>query len=169
MWGANYGNLSAGLKASSWNAKMKFLGACIKPIAGFRWSRWPYQESAAAKLDGVQTAMISKLLNLRPLPGEQHLTFFRRRSRVCRGRAESAGRWSENWRKHVVTWQLHLERGHDGGGWAHKLMPWRGEHWLAQRRVEASRGGLSLTGTRSQSGRPAVRWHGGIKAARTRA
>ena len=62
MWGAYYGNVRCGLQQAPVKAQLRFLSTCVRPIAGFRWSRWPFHESSAARLDRVQTNMIGHLL-----------------------------------------------------------------------------------------------------------
>ena len=122
------------------------------------------------RLDGVQVAMISRLIDIKPRPGKESVPYFRRRARASGQIANQVGRWSQAWRGHVLTWQQHMDRAHDSRGWAHRLVGWRAEAWLNQRRIDASHGGtLNRMRTRNQSGRPSVRWFEGVKAAKANA
>ena len=147
---------------------MRFLASCVKPVAGFRWTRWPYQRAYACRLDAVQTGMISRLENVRPRLMETPLDFFMRRARRCSQLATRYGRWSASWRHHVCTWHAHLERAHDEGTWSHKLKDHHDENWLLERRAEAARENSSMSrlNLRSTPGRPSMRWFEGLNAAK---
>ena len=168
MWGSFFGNLQPGLLDASQKARMRFLASCVKPVAGFRWTRWPYQKAYACRLDAVQTGMISRLEHVRPRRGEQPLDFFVRRARRCSQLATTYGRWSASWRRQVCTWHAHLERAHDEGTWGHKLRHYHDESWLLERRAEAARqySCMSRLNIRAICGRPTKRWSEGLSTAR---
>ena len=167
MWASFYANLQPGLKNASTKAKRNFLNGCIRPIASFRWSRWPFQTTYANKLDGLQVNMAARLFDIKPRTQEDLLSFYERRGQHSRQMIDAWGRWSLQWRNHVKSWNDHVMRAHDTGAWSHKLLDWHGEAWLQERRVEASHGGMmSRTGTRAQAGRPATRWFEGLVSAR---
>ena len=97
MWGCFYGNLQPGLRKASPQARMRFLNSCVRSVASFRWSRWPFQSSYADRLNGVHSQMVSQLFPVEKLSHEDALSFFLRRARVCRNIAAASGRWSERW------------------------------------------------------------------------
>ena len=167
MWGSFYANQHPALKKASLKGKQKFLTGCIRPVAAFRWTRWPFQSTYASRLDSVQTNMVGRLIDVTPNAQEDAQCYFRRRRHICRQIATSWGPWSSQWKRHVVTWGQHIERAHDSCLWSHKLIGWRGEGWLHERCVENSQdGALNRTATRLVAGRPATRWHEGFAAAK---
>ena len=160
MWGSFYRNLQPGLRGASQKARLGFLSSSIKPVASFRWSRWPFQASYAKRLDYVQTSMIGRLENIRPRLGEEPSCFFRRRAQRCNQLANISGKWSCSWRRHVCTWRAHLERGHDQHAWAHKFFNHQAEEWLSTDSCSSSR-----LRTRVCPGRPSTRWFEGVHSA----
>ena len=93
IWAAYWSNASEGLRRSSLRAQRKFLNTSIRPVAGFRWSRWPWQRTYADRLDRLQRAVISCMRPIRPLPGEVPARYFRRRTRACSRVATECGKW----------------------------------------------------------------------------
>ena len=126
----------------------------------------PFQTTYAAKLDGVQDHMLARLLQVRRLPGEDVDRYYCRRRQLCRQLAAQTGKWSTEWAQASCLWGSHVQRGHDPGSWSTPIYQWHGRDWLQAQRLRASRAGR--LGTRSISGRPAVRWFEGLEAAKQR-
>ena len=166
MWRGFYGNLSAGLLAAPEHAKLRFLNSCISSIPAFRWSRWPYQESYAARLDSQQRHMIAVLMQIKPRPNEPFETFAHRRHISCGKLASKHGRWSQRWAQSVCTWSDHVSRKHDSLFWSGPILDWHGESWISLQRLLASVGFESRTGTRAYRGKVHRRWEDSVSKAR---
>ena len=65
MWRSFYGNFGKSMWQAPLKNKLGLLNKAVLPIASYRMSRWPYQTTAANRLDKTQTKMISILLGLR--------------------------------------------------------------------------------------------------------
>ena len=162
MWGSFYANLQPGLLAAHLDARMRFLSGCVRPIGRFKWSRWPYQGSYAKRLDGIQVAMISRLVLCPPDAQEAPLAYFGRRARYCGRLADASGRWSMQWRRQTIEWDAHIRRAHDPLVLSHTIIDWKSEAYLLSLRANFPSGGsLSRTITRTGPGRPATRWFEG--------
>ena len=168
MWRAFFGNLSTGLLQASDRAKFRFLQASVKSVAAFRWARWPFQQSYAAKLDRTQRKMIGHLLQIRPRPDESVDEFVQRRHSITSRKARHMGLWSLSWAGSCVSWNAHVTRRHDDRAWSHHLLCYHDLEWLAAQRhaMSAGRGG-SRTGTRVRQGKPQRRWQEGVELAAT--
>ena len=166
MWRCFFGNLVGGLLGASQGARMRFLTSSVAAIPAFRWSRWPFQKTYAAKLDSVQTVMTGILIDCHSRPGEDLSHFFCRR-RLLSGRlAAKRGRWSKQWANSIKQWHAHVERGHDASAWSGRLLHWHASEWLHQQRVQASRGTrLNRTHAREYHGKVHRRWHEGHQEA----
>ena len=117
MWRAFYANRVPGLLRAPLATRARFLDSVIRPVACFRWSRWPFQATYAARLDSTQSHMLAKLVHVSPRPGEDRKAFFLRRSRFCAQILNNRARWSATWAKHCVDWKAHLDRAHDTKSW----------------------------------------------------
>ena len=161
VWAGFFANLQPGLMKSPLQTRVRFLQSCVRPIAGFRWSRWPFQRTYAARLDGIQAGMVAKLQRVERHVGEMDADFFARRRQM------SFGLWSKSWAKSCMTWEAHILRAHDPGSWSHRIFSWKAESWMHAQRLAASSGSsLARTNTRASQGRPATRWYEGLTAAK---
>ena len=169
LWGALFANLQPALLKSPLPVRLRFMQQCLRPIGKFKWTRWPYHTAYAARLDGIQSYMVSKMLDMKPARGEASADFFLRRRRESSRIARNSGKWSRDWAKSNRDWQAHIERNHDPGTWSKPLCDWKGHSWLAGRRVASSKADArSRTESRARSGRPCQRWADGVAAAITR-
>ena len=160
MWACFYANLSPSLRSASFKAKMNFLQRCVKPLAAWKWSQWPFTKTGAIKLDQCQTHMISILVPVHALAHEQPLDYFARRSRICGRMAKSAGKWSIQWAESLPKWKGHYERDHSNCEWNPAIATWHDQCWLeAQRRNYTGANATTRTRTRSTIGRVLARWH----------
>ena len=167
MWKCFYANLNGGLRTSSKATKLRFLDACVRPLAAWKWARWPWQKTAATRLDQTQTHMIAILCPVQPRPREEPLEFFRRRSLLTGRIAAAAGRWSKSWAKAVVGWHGHYTRDHAGCKWAPAISAWHDREWLAERRLRHTGANKTTrTNTRATQSRVHVRWLDGLEAAK---
>lgn len=158
MWRSFLGNLSSSLFSSHPNIKLKFLNSCISSIPSFPWARWPYQDTYAATLDSVQGHMIAVLMQLKPRSQESLEAFTRRRHCYCGKLASKHGRWSQQWARSICSWRDHAGRRHDPGSWPSPVLDWHGADWITQRRLLASSGLASRTGTRAGRGKVHKHW-----------
>ena len=166
MWGGFFKNLRPSLLMSPPKHRCHYLQSCVRPVGAFRWSRWPFQSSYAARLDGMQNHMLARLLQTNRLPGEDTDCYFRRRRAICRRLSAKIGRWSDSWARAVCTWVGHVQRGHDPGSWTAPLYSWHAAEWLQLQRVASWPGSSSSRlGTRAGPGRPATRYFEGAKLA----
>ena len=163
LWGSFYANARPSLLKSPLASRMRFLETCVKTVASFRWSRWPFQATYANRLNGIQNHMMARLLQITPDSGEDIDTYFSRRRRLSAQMSRRQGKWSVAWAKSCVTWEAHVLRGHDPGSWAKRIYEWHGQQWLQEQRLQQGRRG---TGTRAGPGRPATRYHEGVAVAR---
>ena len=103
------------------------------------------------------------------LPGEEHVDFLRRRSRLAMAQCRLAGEWHLRYAARVCAWQDHLARPANARSWAACLMHHRGKNWLIARRLLAGSplvfGGRA--GTRTLLGCVNTRWHDGAELARS--
>ena len=163
MWRCFYGNLSAGLKASSNKAKMRFLQSSVSSIPSFRWSRWPHQDTCKTTLDATQRHMIGILTGCRPSPEEPFEKFRKRRHKLTNRLAAKHGKWSKSWACKVKSWGDHVYRNHDPATWSASLLRFHGEDWLQQQRVRSSGIAESRTNTRAYRGHVHRRWQQGYE------
>ena len=120
--------------------------------------------------------MVAICCRERPLPGEDPLTFLRRRRRSAAGVCKRTGKWSTWWFRRACAWDQHLSRHENQRSWAARLRTFRGRTWLQERRAaflgtatgnsQVGSCNAGRTGTRTFPGRPYVRWHDGIEYAR---
>ena len=164
MWRGFFGNLSAGLLASSEQTKLRFLNSCIASIPAFRWARWPYQASYADRLDRLQRHMIGTLMQCKPKANESFEDFSRRRHIFCGKLASKHGRWSQQWAQSLRNWSAHVDSQHDPGSWSCPIVNWHDEIWLASRRFWRSSLGESRTQTRRYRGKVHKRWEASLVA-----
>ena len=166
LWAALWANCSDGLRRSSDRAQSRFMRTCLQPIAGFRWSRWPWQQAYAQRLDALQRHMINCIRPVRPAQGEDIDSYVKRRSATCGRVAHHWGRWSRLWAKDIIKWEEHIFRANDPKNWCLPLRQWHGEAWLRQQRFDNSAAShWGRTRTRAFPGHPATRWHEGVRAA----
>lgn len=165
MWRSFFGNLSSGLLASHPNTKLRFLNSCISAIPSFRWACWPYQDTYAATLDSVQRHMIAVLMQVRPRSEASFEAFAQRRHIYCGKIASKHGRWSRQWARSICSWKDHVDRRHDPGSWSSPVLEWHGTDWITQRRLLASSGLESRTGTRASRGKVHQRWEESLSKA----
>ena len=163
MWRSFFGNMSRGLGGATQKAKMRFLRTSISPIAGFRWSRWPFQDTYAASLDRIQRRMISALMQIKPAPHEGLDDFVKRRHIISGKVATKSGRWSHMWAQSIGKWNDHVQRKHDPTTWSAPLLEWHGPEWLQlQRLIASSSTQESRTNTRAYRGKVHRRWSEGL-------
>ena len=163
-----FANLDLGLRKASPTAKMRFLSACILPIARARWSRWPYQATYADRLDRMQRKMLSCLFGIRPREDEPIDAFQERRRQESSAMARGMGLWSSEWARSVCNWASHVDRDHDPFTWSKPLLGWRDSNWLFLRRLMNSAINESRTRTRAGRGKIHRRWADGLDIAKTR-
>ena len=160
---AFFGNLKPGLLKSSKAAKLRFLKSSVVSISRFRWSRWPYTRTTAAKLDAVQRRFLYSLFPVRPHRDEPLQEFFERRHRVAGRLATSTGRWSELWATDMTNWHAHVNRGHDENAWSLRILNWKNHDWLSLQRLLHSAFGEPRTNTGIARGKVHRRWEEGIE------
>ena len=159
MWRCFFGNYSAGLKAASFKAKMRFLSSSVSAIPSFRWSRWPYQQTYKETLDSIQRRMIGILMGWRPSSEESFEQFRQRRHTLSSRLARQHGTWSQNWIGKVRSWGKHVHRNHDAATWSFSLLRFHDDDWIQQQRLLSSAPGESRTKTRAYHGKVHRRWH----------
>ena len=163
MWGAFWANAgSAGSEKLSVPFRLKLLLRAVLPILDFRCSRWPPQATVATEIDATQRKMVALMLRLTPMPCEDARQFVRRRGRAARSLCIRIGLWSARWYKRATAWDAHVRRGHNVSSWSARLVDFRGEKFLAERRADNN----GRTATRTNSGFVCRRWHDGISFAR---
>ena len=166
MWTCFYANLSPALRSASFKAKMGFLQRCVRPLAAWKWSQWPFTKTAATKLDQCQTHMIAVLNPVQQLSHESPLEFFARRSRLCGRMAKTAGKWSLQWARSLPKWKGHYERDHAQCRWNPSIAAWHDNIWLeAQRMEHTGANATTRTRTRAKTGRVLARWHESLEHA----
>ena len=162
-----YANLTAGLLRAPAAAKYQFLNTCVRTVGSFRWSRWPYAKTYAAKLDRLQRTFLTSLMQIKRRSGESHDAFTQRRHLLGGRLATACGRWSAAWAASVVSWDAHVRRAHDPGAWSHVLLGLQADSWLTWHRFWHSSRGESRTRTRVYHGRVQQRWSAGVELARS--
>ena len=166
MWACFYANLSPALRTASFKAKMGFLQRCVRPLAAWKWSQWPFTKTMATKLDQCQTHMIAILNPVQPLGHESPLEYFSRRSCLCGRTAKRIGKWSVQWAESLSNWKGHHERDHSKCHWNPAIAAWHDQQWLeTQRRNNTGANATSRTRTRSTTGRVLARWRESLDVA----
>ena len=166
IWGAYWLNAGDSLRRAGEKKQARFMNSSLRSIAGFRWSRWPWQRSYADRLDGAQRHIIACMRPVRAIPGESLENYTRRRRLLCSQFAERWGKWSTLWARDVLSWDSHITRARDLQCWNKPLRDWHDGSWLQRQRVEHSGRLRGRTGTRAGPGHPATRWQEGVVAAR---
>ena len=162
MWAAFWANYRPGLLNATKHTKINFLQRCVRPIAAFKWSRWPFQRTYGKKLDQIQTHMLQLLFPLPSRLNESADDFFRRKSLVSGRLANSLGRWSASWALSVRRWHDHCVRAHDSNNWCSAIYAVHGEPWIQAMRARHCRGAeTNRTGTRVLQAKPTRRWYEG--------
>jgi len=170
MWRAFYANFGKRMRNAPRQDKIKLLNRAVLPIATYRMPRWPYQRTAAQRVDRTQGKMLSIALGVKVMADETPAAFVRRRNLIVSQAATSAGRWSNIWKSRVSKWSQHLNRPRNGNSWAAKTLHYHGKEWLQQQRITHAIGqfGSMLAGrtcTRSFPGVIHKRWHDGVDLA----
>ena len=165
MWRACWGNLSKGFKTAPIRANLRFMQTSIKPIASFRWPRWPFQKGAADKIGGIQRKMLYILAGVRPRASETPAAYVQRRRSIAGGYVATVGKWSRDWARSLKSWHDHVERHHDPWAWSWPLLHWHDSDWLKRQREAASSVSESRTRTRVIRARPQRRWEEGLRDA----
>ena len=159
MWAAYWRNCVGPVtSALSLSARCKLLNRCVRPILHFRNARWPYTHALAEEQDRVQRQMLLHFLRLERLPTDDDNAYFRRRMRAVASVARVQGSWGPDHARRVVAWSDYLKRPRNAHTLAARLLSWRNELWLQQRRRDPSIGGAAQPGTRSASGPVHRRW-----------
>jgi len=122
--------LQSGLLRATKPAKYKFLNSCVRTIASFRWSRWPYTKTYGMKLDALQRKFLTALMQIKSKPGEPYDAFVQRRHITGGHLARACGRWSQAWASSVTSWDAHVPRAHDPSAWSHALLDLQPDAWL---------------------------------------
>jgi len=170
MWRAFYGNFGKRMCNAPQQDKIKLLNRAVLPIATYRMPRWPYQRTAAQRVDRTQNKMLSIALGVKAMAHETPEGFVRRKNRIVSQAATSTGKWSAVWKSRVGKWSDHLNRAHNGNSWAAKTLHYHGKEWLQKQRIMHAVGqfGSMLAGrtcTRSIQGVIHKRWHDGVDLA----
>ena len=91
-WKAFWANVgSSCLKPFALKLRLKRLDTFVFPVISYRMARWPYQITAAKRLDALQRKMISILLNLKTNPEDTPEIFSRRRGRIAAKHQQALG------------------------------------------------------------------------------
>ena len=56
-------------------------------------------------------------------------------------------RWSSLWARDVLSWDCHIDRANDPGGWDRPIRDWHDARWLQRQRFENSEGNTSYSWT----------------------
>ena len=107
-------------------------------------------------------AMAAVMLCATRREGEAVDIYIKRRNRAAAEFSRESGLWSKHWFGRALEWDAHVRRGHNPYSWPTLLANFHGEDWLEEQRMLTNYHG---TQTRCQAGRPAMRWHEGIKFA----
>ena len=160
-WRAFWANEGAQcLKPFSLELRLKRLQTFVFPVIAYRMTRWPYQLTAAKRLDALQRRMISIVLNVRMQAEETPDVFTRRRGRLAARYQLRMGSWSGLWAQAVVSWDAHLKRPTNCTSWASKVLHIRSPAELAERRADTGR-----PQCRALAGWVCTRWHESVHRA----
>ena len=117
--------------------------------------------------DRAQRKFILSGLKIPPTPFEDADAFVRRRGRIAKAHALSAGLWSRRHCQRVKDWHSHLHRDRNMHSIASRFLRHHDFHWFLARRLEAGSASLfaGRTRTRNAPGGVATRWHDGHRFA----
>ena len=82
MWRAFYGNLGKRMHHGTTQDKLKLLKGAVWPVASYRVQRWPYEHTAARRLDQTQNKMLATALRVKTQAHETPDAYARRRNRI---------------------------------------------------------------------------------------
>ena len=149
-------------RRASLESRLKAWDCISSGILEYRCTRWPPTKTAFKLIDGVQSKIVSKMVDLRPNSGEDAATFCLRRGRATATAIKKHSRtWSLRWATRVQSWLEHTNRHPETP--SGQLLRCQDGLWLMERRrASAHRSSQytlfsGLTGTRAGAGRP-VRW-----------
>lgn len=134
-----------------------------KPFLGFHARGGQSTQPCSKTIHSVQRRLTRYLLADKPRPDEALQSFVRMHTRRASDAATKHGTWNRFVCQRVLTWKAHLERPRNMYSWPARLLPWRGQEFLMQRRAQfPDRGALGgRTGTRTSSGHVHTRWQDG--------
>lgn len=112
------------------------LRRAVRPVLDFYNTRWALTTQLLSEVDRAQRRMVAVLLGARKEPAETPEGFARRRARQAGQLAAREGLWSERCAMRVIAWNHYLRRDRNQNSWPVRLLQWRGEEWLRQRRVQ---------------------------------
>jgi hypothetical protein len=121
-WKSFYAKLcNDGIMSLSPSCQAVQLDKFILPILRYRWVVWPFGKCHSEKIDSIQNRMLSTLMNVQLLPGEDIPTFVRRRCRLANSYSAAQGSWSLRWATDLVAWNAHCTRNHNQAIWTPSL------------------------------------------------
>ena len=166
MWRAYWGNCGQRVvKNALMSLKLQLLNRSCQSVLRYRCSRWPPQPLFAKELDSLQAKMVASMMRVPRLPGELLPDFCRRRNRTAAVHCRQAGRWSKDWFARSIRWNDHIQRNHVQHCWLMMLTAFQDQLWLDSCRALSRSHG---TMTRTQRGRPCMRWQDGVQYASAR-
>ena len=148
-----------GLSASGEGVRFKFMQNLLMSIASWKWARWPYSKSVAARLDSAQSHFTQIPFPVVFKADETPDAFFTRQ-RLQSGRlCSKMGRWSLFWVGALKSWHTHMRDQDFESSWGSQIFSSQTFADLEQLRADNSRAGRrGRTGTRSSQGNVSVRW-----------
>ena len=144
--------------------KLRALRSNTTPALLFRSTRWPLGPTLCAMIDRLHRTMVSSLVHVRRVPGEEAHSYFRRKAAAAKT-AIGDLTWSRVAARRVISWVEHLDRPRNASTWPAVVYKWHGESWLQERRLAAnsSRSLGGALGCRLSGGHPPVRYHEGAQ------
>jgi hypothetical protein len=141
------------------------LNRAVTPGLLYRMKVFPVTQLRLQQVDLEQRKCIASILRTKLQPGEEILSFCRRKNKLSSNVIRQTGKWSSSVAEQTVKWHAHLQRNNCKVLWPTLLEPTRDETWLWFRRAANSTRWHSRTATRAFRGNVAQRWAAGVKHA----
>ena len=160
--GMFFGNCkSVKAKKLTIGANLRLLNRAVLPVLRHRCSRWPGNRATFDEIRSVQRKMVAAIVRLPAEPGEDAVTYVRRRNAAMTNLISRDASWNLDYCNRLAAWDAHLHRPRNKHSWPSKMVGFQASEWLEAHRAMRHCG----TGTRVSRGGPATRWHEGIEFA----
>ena len=155
-WRSFWGNVGkAHFKKFGVSIRLARIKRLVFPVVSYRFVRWPFSKTRAARLDRVQSEMTAIVLGIRKLEGETPQAYAHRRNTHVRNAIPCTDRWSTVWAQRILSWHRHVLRNSMSACWVSKIWHIMTPESLELRRRDNSSGRPNV---RCIPGWGALRW-----------
>ena len=162
-WRSFWGNVGKPVfKKFGMSIRLARIKRLVFPVVSYRFVRWPFSRTRAARLDKIQTEMTAIVLGIRKLEGETPQAYAHRRNKEVRSAIPFLDRWSTVWAQRILSWYQHVDRNTMSACWVSNIWHVKTPEDLEKRRRDNSSRRPSV---RCVPGWGALRWTESISSA----